>query len=309
MICSVALNPSIDRTLELERLNVGGLNRVKGQTDVAAGKGMNVALAAAALGEQAACIGLMYREGGAKFEARLREGGAESDFVWCDGAVRVNVKVFDREKGEITELNSSGTPVSAAQLEQMAALTARYAQKADALVLTGSLPPGCPVDLYAQLAEAARGSDCRVFLDADGERLRAGLRARPFLIKPNRYELELLSGESLDTLDKICAAARRLTDGGVRFVVVSMGGDGALMTDGEHFLHTAGLRVQVRSTVAAGDSMIAGLAAGFARGLSMAETFRLGVAAATARCMTPPEQLIRAEDCAALAAQVEVRAL
>ena len=86
-------------------------------------------------------------------------------------------------------------------------------------------------------------------------------------------------------------------------------GDGALMTDGEHFLHTAGLRVQVRSTVAAGDSMIAGLAAGFARGLSMTETFRLGVAAATARCMTPPEQLIRAEDCAALAAQVEVRTL
>ena len=135
------------------------------------------------------------------------------------------------------------------------------------------------------------------------------LRARPFLIKPNRYELELLSGESLDTLDKICAAARRLTDGGVRFVVVSMGGDGALMTDGEHFLHTAGLCVQVRSTVAAGDSMIAGLAAGFARSLSMTETFRLGVAAATARCMTPPEQLIRAEDCAALAAQVEVRTL
>ena len=309
MISGVSLNPSIDRTLELERLEVGGLNRIKKQTDVAAGKGMNVALAAAALGEEAACIGFMYREGGAMFEARLHEGGAMGDFVWCDGAVRVNMKVFDREKGEITELNASGTPVDEEQMCKMAALTARQAEKSDALVLTGSLPPGCPVDFYAQLAEAAQGSDCRVFLDADGERLRAGLRAKPFLIKPNRYELELLSGEKLDSLDSICAAARKLVEGGVKMVAVSMGADGALMTDGKHFIHAPGLRVRVCSTVAAGDSMIAGLATGFVRGWSMTEAFRLGVAAATVRCMTPPDQLIRAEDCAALANQIVIKAL
>ena len=186
MITSISLNPSIDRTVTVDGLSVGGLNRVKSQTDVAAGKGVNVALAAAALGEESACIGFMYREGGSLFEQRLRAGGARSDFLWCDGAVRVNVKVFDRVKGEITELNSSGTPVTQAQLDEMTRLVARCARKADDLVLTGSLPPGCPADFYRTLAEVARKENCRVLLDADGDRLREGLKAKPFLIKPNR---------------------------------------------------------------------------------------------------------------------------
>lgn len=306
MISSVSLNPSIDRTLTLDRLEVGGLNRVKRQTDVAAGKGMNVTLAAAALGERAECVGFMYREGGAVFEKRLLDSGATGNFVWCDGAVRVNVKVFDSEKGEITELNASGTPVDAEQLRAMELLVRKQAAQSDALILTGSTPPGCPVDFYARLAEL---SACRVFLDADGDRLRAGLHAKPYLIKPNRYELELLTGEKLETPDKICAAAKRLVDGGVRVVAVSMGSEGALITDGERFLHTPGLRVEVKSTVAAGDSMIAGLACGFVRGLDLAEAFRLGVAAASARCMTPPDQLIRAADCEALAKQIGIREL
>ena len=168
MISCVSLNPSIDRTLALERFEQGGLNRVLSQTDVAAGKGVNVALAASALGEQTACIGFMYREGGALFEHRLREGGVQSDFLWCEGAVRVNVKVFDRSKGEITELNSSGTPVSGAQLDQMRALSLRHARSAACLVLSGSLPPACPVDFYRTLARDAAQVGCRVILDADG---------------------------------------------------------------------------------------------------------------------------------------------
>ena len=304
MISSVSLNPSIDRTLELERLEVGGLNRVKKQTDVAAGKGMNVTLAAAALSEKAACIGFMYREGGALFEKRLHEGGAEGDFVWCDGAVRVNTKVFDREKGEITELNASGTAVNDEQLQDIKLLVKNRSAKSDALILTGSLPPNCPADFYATLTGL---SDCRVFLDADGERLRAGLRAKPYLIKPNRYELEMLTGEKLDTIDKICAAAGKIADGGVSVVAVSMGAEGALITDGGRFWHTPGLRVEVRSTVAAGDSMMAGLACGFVRGLDLPEAFRLGVAAASARCMTAPDRLIRAADCEALAKRIEIR--
>lgn len=297
MITSISLNPSIDRTLEVASFTTGGLNRVLKQTDVAAGKGTNVALAAAALGEKSACIGFMYREGGRLFEQRLADGGAESDFLWCDGAVRVNVKVFDREKGEITEINSSGTPVTEGQLAEMTELVLRHAKQADYLVLTGSLPPACPADYYRTLAEAAATENCRVLLDADGERLRAGLLAKPFLIKPNRYELEMLTGKKLESIGAILAAARELVEGGVGVVAVSMGGEGALITDGKEAWHTPGLQVEVKSTVAAGDSMIAGLAAGFNRGYALQEAFRLGVAAATARCATAPERIIDAESC------------
>lgn len=306
MITSVSLNPSIDRTIVLDRLTVGGLNRVRSQTDVAAGKGVNVALAAAALGEESECIGFMYREGAALYAQRLEQGGVRSDFVWCEGAVRVNIKVFDREKGEITEINSSGMPVSEAQLEAMEALVRDHARHSDYMILSGSMPPACPADFYRTLAQAAAGENCRVLLDADGERLRAGMEARPFLIKPNRYELELLTGRTLDTRDRLLEAALECVHAGVGVAAVSMGGDGALITDGKSAFCTPGLKVEVKSTVAAGDSMIAGLAAGFRRGYALEDAFRLGVAAATARCMTPPDEIISGRTCNMLSEKLKV---
>lgn len=297
MITAVSLNPSIDRTLAVENFTTGGLNRVLSQTDVAAGKGVNVALAAAALGSDSECIGFMYREGGSLFEKRLHEGGVHSDFMWCEGAVRVNVKVFDRTRGEITELNSSGTPVTAEQLAEMSRLVQAHARKSDYLILSGSLPPACPVDYYRTLAEVAEGENCRVLLDADGDRLRAGIKAKPFLIKPNRYELELLTGKTLDSIDLLLEAAQDCICEGVGAVAVSMGGEGALITDGKSAFRTPGLKVEVKSTVAAGDSMIAGMAVGLSRGYPLEEAFRLGVAAATARCCTPPEEIISPETC------------
>ena len=306
MITCVSLNPSIDRTLVVPRLVPGGLNRVASQTDAAAGKGVNVALAAAALGEEAACIGFMYREGARLFEERLAGAGVEGDFVMCGGAVRVNVKVFDEERGEITELNSSGAPVTEAQLRDMAELALRRARGSDCMILSGSLPPGCPADYYRVLGEAAAAAGCRVILDADGERLRHGLGAKPFLIKPNRSELELLTGRRLETEGALLDAALECVRAGVGVAAVSMGGDGALITDGRTALRTPGLKVEIRSTVAAGDSMIAGLAAGFRRGCTLEDAFRLGVGAATARCATPPEEFIPAELCVRFADELKV---
>ena len=306
MITCTSLNPSIDRTLTVPRLVPGGLNRIASQTDVAAGKGVNVALAAAALGEEAACIGLMYLEGARKFETRLAEGNVKGDFVLCEGAVRVNMKVFDQERGEITELNSPGTPASEAELRAAAELALRHAQSSDFLVLSGSLPPLCPPDFYRTLAATASEAGCRVILDADGERLRLGLEARPFLIKPNRSELEQLAGRRLETMDAIVDAALGCVRAGVGVAAVSMGGEGALITDGRSVLRTPGLKVEVCSTVAAGDSMIAGLAAGFRRGCSLEDAFRLGVGAATARCATPPEKMISPELCARYAGELKM---
>lgn len=309
MITSVSLNPSIDRTIGLDQLNVGGLNRVRSQTDVAAGKGVNVALAAAALGEESECIGFMYHEGASLYQKRLSEGGVQSDFVWCEGAVRVNIKVFDQHKGEITEINASGMPVSAAQLEEMQQLVRAHAQRSDYIILSGSLPPACPVDFYRTLGEVAAQEGCRVLLDADGERLRAGMAAKPYLIKPNRYELELLTGKTLDSVDLLLQAGMDCIHAGVGVAAISMGSEGALITDGKSAFRTPGLKLEVKSTVAAGDSMIAGLAAGFVRGYSLDEAFRLGVAAASARCMTPPDEIISAQTCAMLARKLQVEKL
>lgn len=293
MITTVSLNPSIDRTIELEHFQAGGLNRVLKQTDVAAGKGTNVAIVTAALGAESECIGFMYREGGKLFEKRLREACVASEFVYCEGAVRVNLKLLDKSRGEITEINQSGAPIDVSQLEIMTETTARHAARADYLVLTGSLPTGCPSDYYYTLAEIAERENCRVILDADGDRLAHGLKAKPFLIKPNRYELELLTGRKLSSLDAILCAADELISAGVQNVAVSMGGEGALICNADRAYYARGMKVDIKSTVAAGDSMIAGLAVGFADGKTLSEAFRMGVAAATVRCMTPPEQMIQ----------------
>ncbi|MBQ3574357.1 MAG: hexose kinase, partial [Clostridia bacterium] len=265
-----------------------------------------VAIVTAALGAKSECIGFMYREGGALFEERLANGGAECDFVWCDGAVRVNVKVFDKSRGEITEINQSGSMVSKQQLAEMTEMVKRHAAQADYLILTGSLPPGCPADYYYALAKAAAGENCRVILDADGDRLSHGLKAKPFLIKPNRYELEMLIGRELPTIGDILAAAEEIVSGGVDIVAVSMGGDGALVCDGKRAYLAHSVKIDVKSTVAAGDSMIAGFATGFERGYDLPEAFRMGVAAATVRCMTPPEEMISEQAVSEMAERIRM---
>ena len=286
MITAVSLNPSIDRTLTVEGFVAGGLNRVLARTDNAAGKGINVALTVSSLGLDAECVGFMYRDSAQLFEKRLMMNSTAYDFIWCDGCARTNIKVFDRAAGVVTELNESGRPVDEAQLAEMVELVARHAENSDFVILSGSTPPGCPQDYYRTLIGAVEGLGCRCVLDADGERLKYGLEARPFMIKPNRFELETMSGSRLNSIAEVKDAATRYIDMGVQVVAVSLGADGALITDGTDALYAPRMNIEVKGTVGAGDAMVAGLSAGFMADSDLEEAFRMGVACASARCMT-----------------------
>ena len=286
MITIVSLNPSIDRTLTVENFTPGGLNRVLAASDVAAGKGINVALTVSALGLDAECVGFMYHEGASLFEKRLMVNSTAYDFIWCEGSVRTNIKVFDQTRGVVTELNESGKEIDPEHLERMVELVTRHAEGSDYLILSGSMPPGCPDDYYRTLINAVEGMGCRCVLDADGERLRYGLEARPFMIKPNRFELETMAGCRLRTATEIRDAARGYIDMGIEVVAVSLGADGAMILSGDEALFAPKLNIEVKSTVGAGDSMVAGLVSGFMAECSLEDAFRRGIACATARCMT-----------------------
>ena len=286
MITTISLNPSIDRTLTIDHLVPGGLNRVINTHSVAAGKGINVALTVAALGMDAECIGFMYKDGSKLFEKRLMMNSAAYNFVWCEGSVRTNIKVLDQSTGVITEINEAGAQVSEADLKRMSELVTLHAENTDYLVLAGSLPPGCPQDYYRTLIQSVEGLGCRCILDADGERMRYGLEAQPFMIKPNRYELEIMSGRELKTLPEIRDAAMKYISMGVSIVAVSLGADGALITDGDSTLYAPRINIDVHSTVGAGDAMVAGLVCGCIGDNDLEDTFRMGVACATARCVT-----------------------
>ena len=292
MITTISLNPSIDRTVVVDNFTQGGLNRVVSTHSVAAGKGINVALAVSALGVDAECIGFMYREGSNLFEKRLMVNSTAYNYIWSEGSVRTNIKVFDRSKREITENNESGVQVSEDDLKRMSELVTLHAENTDYLVLAGSLPPGCPADYYRTLIQSVEGLGCRCILDADGDRMRYGLEAKPFMIKPNRYELEMITGQELKTLKDIRDAALKYIDMGVSVVAVSLGAEGAMITDGSDAFFAPRLNIEVKSTVGAGDSMVAGLACGFIGDNSLEDCFRMGVASATARCVTEGNRVI-----------------
>ena len=286
MITAVSLNPSIDRTLTVDGFVPGGLNRIVGKRDVAAGKGINVALTVSELGLDSECIGFMYRDGASQFEKRLMLNSTPYDFIWCEGSVRTNIKVFDRSSSTITELNESGMNVAEEDLSKMVDLVVSHAENSDYLILSGSLPPGCPQEYYRTLIHAVEGLGCRCVLDADGERLKYGLEATPFMIKPNRYELETMIGRPLDGIRDIREAALGYTDMGVQVVAVSLGADGAMITNGGETLFAPRMNIEVKGTVGAGDAMVAGLVAGFMADLDLEQCFRRGVACASTRCIT-----------------------
>lgn len=294
MVVAMCANPCVDRTVTIEQFAYGGMNRIQDIREDGSGKGVNVALACAQLGMDAACIGFMAVHRGETVTNRLLNGGCQVDFVPTDGSVRVNTKILDQATGTVTELNESGNPVTAAQVRSLLDTTLRWATKCDYLVLTGSLPPGCSDDFYYTVLTLVRkvAPDCRVVLDAEGAKFSKALQAQPYLIKPNRYELELLCGRELPTLEDIHAEAKRLVAGGVQIVLVSLGGEGAYIADERQSFFASAPPVEVRSTVGAGDSMVAGMLLGLSQGWALEEAFRFGVAAATSSVTTVGTQLI-----------------
>lgn len=295
MITTFCANPCIDRTVEIDRFNYGGMNRIQYAREDGSGKGINVALACATLGLKAQVTGVMPRVRSDVVEDRLRAMGCTYRFVPNDGAVRINTKVFDASQAVVTELNERGVPSDEAETAQAVALAAQCAQGSDYLVLTGSVPAGMPDDVYAQIIAQVRlaAPGCRIVLDAEGDLLARGLEAGPDVIKPNRYELELLTGQTLDDTAKVHRAVQDIIARySIGLALVSLGAAGAYISDGQTALFAPGLHVEVGSTVGAGDCMVAGLLKGLSQNLPLNECFRLCVASATSAVMTAGTNLI-----------------
>ncbi len=304
MIAAVCLNPCIDRMLGIDGFSYGGMNRIKKQRDDGSGKGVNVAIAVRELGMESVCIGILPEEGAEPVLARLSSAGCESDFVRVPGRVRVNTKLRNSVDGVVTEINESGAQTAPETLNKALDLVARWGSRCDAMVMTGSLPPGCPADFYAQLM---RRSGARCVLDAEGEKLTLGLKANPVLIKPNRYELEIALGRALPEPQDVLAGIRKLAGDGM--AAVSMGGDGAVFSYGGDGWYAPRVPIEALSTVGAGDCMVAGMLYALERGFAPEEVFRHGVAGGTAGCVTPGTELLRRQDFFELLKRVEIQRL
>ena len=305
MITSICMNPAFDKTVEVDTLTQGATNRIRSVRMDMGGKGINVAVVAKRLGMDALCIGCMGEDGAGQLTALMNREGLPHRFLTVPGAVRTNLKVFSRENRLVTELNEPGERLDAEDLERFFALAREEAAHSDYMVLTGSLPPGCPQGTYRSLIQALPDTKC--VLDTEGVELRLGTEAQPFLIKPNLAELEQTLGMELRTLRSIRDAASIFLHKGVEHVVVSMGAMGAMYVGAALTLYAPAVKVEARSTVGAGDAMVGGLLMGLQQGNDMVQAFRCGVAAGAASVMTEGTQLIRAEDFEKLLSQVKLQ--
>jgi 1-phosphofructokinase len=277
VIVTVTANPSVDRTVAVDRLVPGAVLRTGPPLVEAGGKGVNLARALAANGHPARAVLPSGGPDGERLVALLVAAGVDHVAVPVAGGVRSNVTVAAAD-GTTTKLNEPGPILTPAEAAALAAAVVAAARDAEWVVLCGSLPPGLRPDFYADLVVALRGT--RVAVDSSGPALRAAVAARPHLVKPNREELAELTGRSVRTLGDALAAARSVVDGGVPGVLASVGAQGALYVTAAGAWHAAAPVRVPRSAVGAGDALLAGFLAGSADGAALAEGVAWGAAAA-----------------------------
>ena len=306
MITTICLNPCFDKTVNVESLQPGQVNRIRDARVDLGGKGINVAVVAKRLGLDVQCIGTMGENGAAELTAMMDKEGLKHQFLTVPGHVRTNMKVYSLDGQGVTELNEPGTPLSGDAIAEFTRIAEKTTTDSDMIVLTGSLPPGCPEGTYRDLMTALKGKKC--ILDTEGKELELAAKgACPFLIKPNLRELEATLGITLRTMRTIRDAALLFIRLGVEHSVVSMGAMGAMYISASKTLFAPALRVETKSTVGAGDAMIGGMLLGYEIEKDMSKAFRYGIAAGAASVMTEGTQLIIRSDFEKLLEQVKVQ--
>ncbi len=308
MIRTVTLNPAVDRTVEVPRFSLDAVNRISAERRDAGGKGINVSVALAALGARSVAYGLLGGAAGAFIRGFLRERGIESRFAEIAGETRTNLKIVDPELGTHTDLNEPGPAIPTDNLLELEEYLFGDLGAGDLLVLSGSVG-SAPPEVYASWIRRAQTAGALTLLDADGPALAAGAAAKPTALKPNIDELSRLAGKKLSDgngpdLWAVADAAQNLLGGGTELVVVSMGGDGALFVDARATIRAHGVPVAVRSTVGAGDSLVAALARGLERGDGLERLVRPAIAAGTAAAATEGSAPLTREAVASFEPQV-----
>lgn len=307
MIITLTLNPAVDQTVWVQRLAMGAVNRLRESQLDPAGKGINVSRMVYRLNWPTIAFTLLAGEVGAIVERALEGEGVVHHYVSVAGQTRINVTVVEEESGTATSFYAAGPEVGPEHLAQIEDLLTFWLQAGLVLVLAGSVPPGCPPDIYARYIRLADTKGVKTVLDADREPFRLGVEARPYLIKPNVAEAERLLGRPLPDLTAVIQAALELVSWGIQVVVISMGPDGAVCAQGDKVWHAIPPKVVRKSTVGSGDSMVAGLAVALARGVDIVEGLRLGTAAGAATAMTPGTALGSREEVAQLLPRVTIR--
>ncbi|MBP7980735.1 MAG: 1-phosphofructokinase [Tolumonas sp.] len=276
-LLTVTLNPALDLTGHIGQIRVGSVNVVKSGSLHPAGKGINVARVLRDFGADVAVTGILGAGNQQAFRDLFAQCGLTDHFMAVPGDTRINVKMVE-ENGEVTDLNFPGVAVADDELKEFEARLLRQAEQYEYVVVAGSLPRGISAEASRDLIAKLQQKGAKVLFDSSKEALVKGLEAKPFLIKPNEVELAEWAGQPLDTEEALRAQAEKLCADGIANVVISRGADGVLWcADGECW-SAKPPRMEVVSTVGAGDSMVAGFAWGLSQGMDKEQILRIASA-------------------------------
>ena len=280
MIFTVTFNPSLDYIVRVDEMRLGTINRTNYEQLLPGGKGINVSIVLGNLGHPSRALGFSAGVTGVALEKLLADTGVDADLVHVKvGFTRINAKVKAIEE---TELNGQGPRIAPEDVDALFSKLDVLGQD-DTLVISGSVPNTLPSDMYEQVMGRLAGRGVRIVVDAERDLLTRVLPYRPFLVKPNNYELGDIFGVTLKTRDEVVPYARRMQEMGAQNVLVSMAGEGGVLVaaDGQVYQSPAAKGTVVNS-VGAGDSCVAGFLAGLMETGSYQTAFRMGLAAGSA---------------------------
>jgi 1-phosphofructokinase family hexose kinase len=311
MLVCISANPAIDRRLRLENIAVGEINRASSAQPFPGGKGAHVAMVAKSLGLDVMWVGFLGGAAGEQCESGLTELGVPLTVIRTQSETRANLELISAD-GRITEILEPGGIVTEGEVERLLATCRDLFAESEPrtqVAISGSLPPGAPCDLYAELIRLAHVYDCRTLLDTSGDALREALGAGPDLVKPNRREAADFAGYSIDSATTAVEVMQRFLNAGAKSVAISLGADGmvwqrAALSDS---FVSEPLPLPDCASVGCGDSALAGFAVAHERGLSDEETLRLATACGSANCIADAPGRVNASDVHRLAQEVAVR--
>ena len=299
MVTTLTVNPCIDKTLSVEKFDIYKMNRAEVISKDVSGKGINISLALNGLKRETFCVGFDFIAGEEEIKPALERIGIQSDFYSMEKPLRACMKIFDRSIKHSIEINEFGAEVSASDGEEVIKKLIDAAEKSSFVALSGSLPKGLSEDFYYECAKAvkARAPHCKIMVDAEKDVLLKALKASPYFIKPNCYEFEETFGAHAKDTDELAAIAKDVVkEYGLKFICVSLGKDGAVITDGKESFYANAFPVDVKSIQGAGDAMVAGIICAIEDGMSLEKTLLYGAAASAASVIREGTKLCVKED-------------
>ncbi|ABR47051.1 1-phosphofructokinase [Alkaliphilus metalliredigens QYMF] len=309
MIITVTMNPAIDRTIEIADFTVGKVNRIETSKIDVGGKGINVSKVIQELGGHSMATGFVGGATGEEIKKHLKDKGIQFKFIDVAEETRTNIKMVDSLKGIQTDFNESGAPVAEKNIVALKKCIEELCNPGDLVIIAGSTPCNVNHDIYLELTQLIKNKGGKVLLDADANYLMEGIKATPFLIKPNLEELQRAIGTTLEGVEAIAKAGKDIVKRGITHVVISMGEEGALFIREEGTIWAQGIQVPVGSTVGAGDAMVAAMAYGLEQEYDYEKLVRLSMAAGTAAVMTKGTESAAREKIIEIEKQVQLISL